>query len=246
MESNLKVLVLNGPNLNLLGVREPGIYGAQTMEEVEKNLQECADTLGMEITPVQTNFEGELLQYVQEADAKYNLVVVNPGALTHTSYALRDAIAGISTPVIEVHITNIYAREEWRNISVISSVCWGTIAGLGSIVYRLALEAGYNLYHNILSERTAENAETVPLVVPAGDVQKSLALKPNEGSAASEEVQHLVDQAQQYAEAAQRYAEQVQAAQAVQSAPVQPAAVDIASLQPLVEQMQQYVAQAQS
>lgn len=147
----LRVLVLNGPNLGTLGQREPAIYGSQTLEEILEDLRSCTESLAMNMDAVQSNFEGELLQQLQHASGAYNFIIINPGALTHTSYALRDAIAALDIPVIEVHITNIAARESWRNKSLISSVCWGTITGLGAVGYRLALEAGYHLFHNVLN-----------------------------------------------------------------------------------------------
>lgn len=151
MASMLRVLVLNGPNLGTLGQREPAIYGSQTLEEILEDLRTCTESLAMNMDAVQSNFEGELLQHLQHASGAYNFIIINPGALTHTSYALRDAIAALDIPVIEVHITNIAARESWRNKSLISSVCWGTITGLGAVGYRLALEAGYHLFHNVLN-----------------------------------------------------------------------------------------------
>ena len=159
MASMLRVLVLNGPNMGTLGQREPAIYGSQTIEEILDGLRSCTESLDMNMDAVQSNFEGELLQHLQHASGVYNFVIINPGALTHTSYALRDAIAALDIPVIEVHITNITARETWRNKSVISSVCWGTITGLGAVGYRLALEAGYHLFHNVLNIDQADGAE---------------------------------------------------------------------------------------
>ncbi len=160
MGETIKVLVLNGPNLNLLGNREPSLYGRQTLESVIFKLVQQAKELGMELYSCQSNFEGELINELHEAPEHYTFVIFNPGAFTHTSIALRDAIASINIPVIEVHITNIFARESWRNKSTISSVCAGTISGMGTIGYRLALEAGYSHIKAVLRSRARANEET--------------------------------------------------------------------------------------
>lgn len=137
--SSLKILVVNGPNLNLLGTREPEIYGAQSLDALMKNLQdEFAD---LEISCFQSNVEGELINVLQDADAKFDGVVFNAGGYTHTSVALRDAISGIGTPVVEVHMSNIAAREEFRHNSLLSAVCVGSIAGFGANSYSLGISA---------------------------------------------------------------------------------------------------------
>lgn len=137
----MKIFVLNGPNLNLLGEREPNIYGKATLAEVEKMCRERAETLGLEIDFRQTNDEGELIGWLQEARGEADGVVLNPAAFTHYSLAVRDAVAATELPVIEVHISNIYAREPWRARSVVSGVARGVVAGLGVIGYLLAIEA---------------------------------------------------------------------------------------------------------
>lgn len=137
----MKIFVLNGPNLNLLGEREPNIYGKATLAEVEKMCRERAETLGLEIDFRQTNDEGELIGWLQEARGEADGIVLNPAAFTHYSLAIRDAVAATELPVIEVHISNIYAREPWRARSVVSGVARGVVAGLGVIGYLLAIEA---------------------------------------------------------------------------------------------------------
>lgn len=132
---------MNGPNLNLLGEREPEIYGTQTLAEVEKMCREKAAELGAEIDFRQTNHEGEMIDWLQEAKQDAQGVVLNSAAFTHHSLAVRDAVSACGLPVIEVHISNIYAREAWRATSVISGVSVGVIAGLGVRGYLLAIEA---------------------------------------------------------------------------------------------------------
>ncbi len=133
------VLVLHGPNLNLLGQREPEKYGHQTLDEVNAACERLGAELGLEVTHMQSNHEGELVTAVQEAGLAGKAIVFNPGAYSHTSIALRDAIAGSGAHVIEVHITNIHAREAFRHHSHITSVAQGMICGLGSEGYLLAL-----------------------------------------------------------------------------------------------------------
>lgn len=136
-----KVLFLNGPNLNLLGRREPGIYGATTLEEIERLVIGRAGELGLEVEFRQSNHEGELVTWVQESMGKHRAVVINAGAYTHTSVALRDAIAATGVPTIEIHISNVHAREEFRHKSLIAPVCRGVISGFGVNSYVLALQA---------------------------------------------------------------------------------------------------------
>ncbi len=140
-----KILVLNGPNLNLLGVREPGVYGSDSYEAVCARIRERADVLGMQADCGQSNSEGELIDRLHAAMGTYDGVILNAGAYTHYSYAIRDAIAAIRLPVIEVHLSNIHAREEFRHTSVIAPVCRGQIAGFGPTSYILALYAMQDL-----------------------------------------------------------------------------------------------------
>ena len=134
-----KILIINGPNLNLLGVREPGIYGSESFEQYLPQLQ--AQFPDVDIAYYQSNVEGELINKMQEVGFSYDGIVLTAGAYTHTSVALHDCISAIDTPVVEVHISNVYARETFRHTSLISSVCRGTITGFGLDSYRLAIEA---------------------------------------------------------------------------------------------------------
>ncbi|GAP21308.1 type II 3-dehydroquinate dehydratase [Leptolinea tardivitalis] len=133
------VLVLHGPNLNLLGLREPGVYGTLTMEDINARMVDLGKELGVEVRCFQSNHEGVLIDTLHEARTWADGVVFNPGGYTHTSVALRDAISAISLPVIEVHLSNLHAREEFRHTSMISAVCAGTISGLGVQSYLLGL-----------------------------------------------------------------------------------------------------------
>jgi 3-dehydroquinate dehydratase-2 len=141
----MKILVIHGPNLNLLGIREPDIYGAFTLDDINKRLSALATELGVEVSFFQSNHEGELVQKIQEALGVFQAIVINPGAYTHTSVALRDAVAGTGIPTVETHISNIYRREEFRKHSFISGVAAGQITGFGLDSYLLALRAAATL-----------------------------------------------------------------------------------------------------
>lgn len=135
----MKLLIINGPNLNLLGTRETTVYGDQTFEEYYKTLENRFKNI--ELTYYQSNVEGELINKLHETGFTYDGIIFNAGGYTHTSVALRDAIAAIKTPVIEVHISNVYAREDFRHTSLIAPKCKGSISGFGMDSYRLAIES---------------------------------------------------------------------------------------------------------
>ncbi|NLX70505.1 MAG: type II 3-dehydroquinate dehydratase [Clostridiales bacterium] len=143
----MRVLVINGPNLNLLGQREPSVYGNTGLDVLVKALKKYGEELGILVDHVQTNSEGELIDILHGAIGRYEGIILNPGAYTHYSYAIRDAVASIDVPVLEVHISNIYAREEFRSRSVIAPVCVGQISGLGIYGYQLALDY-FRRYYN--------------------------------------------------------------------------------------------------
>ncbi len=141
----MRVLVLNGPNLNLLGQREPSIYGSATLSEIEESIRQRGTTLGAKVECRQSNHEGQLVDWIQSAIDNFDSIIINAGAYTHTSVAIRDAIAASKVPTVEVHLSNIYARERFRHKSLLAPVCHGQISGFGARSYLYALEAACNL-----------------------------------------------------------------------------------------------------
>lgn len=137
----MKFLVLNGVNLNLTGKREKGVYGSETLDSINREIEEDCKKQGHKVDFFQSNLEGEICTKLQEAEGKYDGIVLNAGAFTHYSYAIRDAIASISVPVVEVHMSNVHAREEFRHKSVLTEVCKGEILGFGKNSYLLALRS---------------------------------------------------------------------------------------------------------
>ncbi|MHB8523345.1 MAG: type II 3-dehydroquinate dehydratase [Limisphaerales bacterium] len=143
----MKILFLNGPNLNLVGSREPAVYGNVTLAEIENLVAARAAKLGAQVEFRQTNQEGELVTWIQQAVGKYDVLVLNAAAYTHTSIAIRDAVLAVGIPTIEVHLSNIHAREEFRHKSLIAPVCRGQIIGFGATSYILAIDAALSLNH---------------------------------------------------------------------------------------------------
>ena len=139
----MKILLINGANLNMLGTREPEKYGGKFLHEIEQNVILKGKKLGVEVDVWQSNMEGEIVEKIQQAMGVYDGIIINAGGYTHTSVVIRDAIAAVNIPTIEVHMTNIYAREDFRHTSLIAPVCVGQISGFGANVYTLGLKALY-------------------------------------------------------------------------------------------------------
>ncbi len=140
-----KILVLHGPNLNLLGQREIDVYGKVTIGDINKDLRKIAKAKKVALTIIQSNHEGEIVELIGKSKGKYGAILINPAAYTHTSVAIRDAISAVNVPTVEVHLSNIYAREEFRHVSLISAVAKGQICGFGKMSYILGLEAAMSL-----------------------------------------------------------------------------------------------------
>lgn len=142
-----RLLLLNGPNLNLLGMREPGVYGHVTLADIEQRARTLAQSLGHELDAFQSNSEADLVNRVQFAAGQCDFLLINPGAFTHTSVALRDAILAVAIPFIEIHLSNVHAREDFRRHSYFADIAVGTITGLGALGYELALRAADQRLH---------------------------------------------------------------------------------------------------
>ena len=142
MSKKASILVIQGPNLNLLGTREPEVYGTTTLKDIHQKLEDLAKAQSVDLNTYQSNHEGELIDRIQKAKQDgVNFIIINPGAFTHTSVALRDVLAGVAIPFIEIHLSNIHQREEFRKHSYLSDIATGVICGLGAIGYELALQA---------------------------------------------------------------------------------------------------------
>lgn len=148
LNKNKRVLVLHGPNLNLLGIREPDKYGQLTLEEINKRIKSHAQELNIEVSIFQSNIEGELIEAIQRSLESTDGIIINAAGYTHTSVAIRDALLAVKLPAIEVHLSNIYAREEFRHRSFIAPVCIGQITGFGANSYSLALDALNSIINN--------------------------------------------------------------------------------------------------
>ena len=140
-----KILVIHGPNLNLLGSREVNVYGKFTIDDINKDLKKCAEAKGIALEIMQSNHEGDIVEKIGGAKGKFDAILINPAAYTHTSIAIRDAISAVNIPTVEVHLSNIYAREEFRHTSLIAPVARGQVSGFGKMSYTLGLEAAIGL-----------------------------------------------------------------------------------------------------
>jgi 3-dehydroquinate dehydratase-2 len=140
-----KILVIHGPNLNLLGQREPDVYGTVTIDDINAGMKKFAKEKGFDLEIIQSNHEGQIVEHIGKAKGNFDAIVINPAAYTHTSVAIRDAISAVAIPTVEVHLSNIYSREEFRHTSLIAPVAKGQIAGFGKTSYLLGLEAALSI-----------------------------------------------------------------------------------------------------
>ena len=155
----MKVVVIQGPNLNMLGHREQNIYGPMKLDDIHKQMQGFAEQNGVEVEFFQSNLEGEIVDKLQECLGEANGVIINPAAYTHTSIAIRDAISAIQIPVVEVHLSNIYQREEFRHISLVAPVCAGQISGFGPFSYHMAMIAITQIMNEMKARYESEQAQ---------------------------------------------------------------------------------------
>ena len=155
-DKNLKIMVIQGPNINVLGLREPGIYGSMRMEDIHAQMKIVADQNSVDIDFFQTNLEGEIVDKIQECLGEADGIIINPAAYTHTSIAIRDALSAVNLPVIEVHISNIYRREEFRHKSLVAAVAAGQIAGFGPVGYHLAMIGMLQIFEQVKAMRAAQ------------------------------------------------------------------------------------------
>jgi 3-dehydroquinate dehydratase-2 len=142
-----KVIIINGPNLNLLGTREPEVYGSDTLDQINESMKDAAVELELELSFNQSEIEGEIIELLHEAGREYDAVIINPAGYSHTSVAILDALKSISIPAVEVHLSNIYKREEFRQKSLTAAGAWGLISGFGKVGYILALKALHNYFN---------------------------------------------------------------------------------------------------
>ncbi|CAD7287819.1 3-dehydroquinate dehydratase [Campylobacter majalis] len=154
-----KVMVIQGPNLNMLGLREPNVYGSMRLQDIHQQMKVVADQYGAEIEFFQSNFEGEIVDKIQECLGEVDGIIINAAAYTHTSVAIRDAISAINLPTIEVHISNVYRREEFRQKSLIAPVCAGVIVGFGPVGYHLAMIGMLQIFDQIKAVKNAQQAD---------------------------------------------------------------------------------------
>lgn len=155
----MKAMVIQGPNLNMLGIRDPRIYGHAKLETIHENIKKHAEQIGIEVDFFQSNFEGEIVDKIQECLGQYDGIIINPAAYSHTSIAIRDAISAVGLPTIEVHISNIHAREKFRQESITAGVCAGVVAGFGPVGYHLALQGLAQILSEINAIKEARKAQ---------------------------------------------------------------------------------------
>lgn len=156
----MKISVIQGPNLNMLGVREQNLYGGMKLEQIHEEMKKTAEAANLEIDFFQSNLEGEIVDKIQECLGETDLIIINPAAYTHTSIAIRDAISAVSIPTIEVHISNVHRREEFRQKSLVSPVCAGTVVGFGPFGYHMAMIGATQILGEITQMKAAQQAQT--------------------------------------------------------------------------------------